>query len=81
MNCEICFCFERSLRDLEAALRETITECEAAHRPSESEEDPPKTALETALIEFFRQRGLYDHHRYRAHVAKSLPDNQSSLVP
>jgi hypothetical protein len=24
---------------------------------------------------------LYDHHRYRAHVAKSLSDNQCRLVP
>jgi hypothetical protein len=80
MNCEICICFERSLRDLEAGLRDAITQCEA-NRRIESEEDSPKTALEAALIEFFRQRGLYDHHRYRAHVAKSVPDNQSSLVP
>jgi len=81
MNCEICICFERSLRDLEAGLRDAITQCEVVHHRIDSEEDPPKTALETALIEFFRQRGLYDHHRYRAHVAKSLSDNQCRLVP
>ena len=80
MNCEICICFERSLRDLEARLRDAIAQCEAHHR-IEGEEDPSKAALETALIEFFRQRGLYDHHRYRAHVAKSLSDNQCRLVP
>ena len=80
MNCEICISFERSLRDLEAALRDTIMQCEAANRRIESEEIPPQEAMEAALNEFFRQRGLYDHHRYRAHASKSLSDNQSRLV-
>ena len=81
MNCEICISFERSLRDLEAALRDTITQCEADNRRVESEEVAPKEVMEAALSEFFRQRGLYDRHRRRAHAAKSLSDNQSRLVP
>ncbi len=80
MNCDICISFERSLRDLEAALRDTITQCEAANRRTESEGVAPKEVMEAALNEFFRQRGLYDHHRCRAHAAKSLSDNQSRLV-
>ena len=71
MNCEICISFERSLRDLEAGLRDTITQCQQANRQIESGEAEPRERMEAALSEFFRQRGLYDHHRRRAHAGKS----------
>jgi hypothetical protein len=65
MNCEICISFERSLRDLESDLADTIKVCEAAS--SQDDMVASLEALEAAVGEFWTERSLFDRHRRRAH--------------
>jgi hypothetical protein len=78
MDCEICITFERSLRDLESDLAYRITGCEAAK--AQNEKIASREDLETAVSEFLTQRGLYDHHRRRAHAESLIPCVDSQKI-